>query len=481
MKVLLTGANGYIGRRLLPVLLEAGNEVICCVRDKTRLSHPKHKNLHIFEADFLEGIDINTAPLDFDIAFFLIHSMGSSLRGFETLEKRTALNFKTYIEHSTAQQVIFLSGISNAENLSKHLTSRLQVESYLKSDKYALTILRAGIIVGSGSASFEIIRDLVEKLPVMIAPRWLNTLSQPIAIRDVIKYLMGVMLHPECMNQIFDIGGADVLSYKQMLLDFAKVRKLRRWIFTLPVMTPRLSSYWLFMVTSTSYKLAVNLVDSMHAEVVARDNKLSKLLEIKPIAYKTAVQLAFQRIEQNMVISSWKDSLVSSTKHNTLADYVEVPTYGCFKDHRSRKLEHPQEDVIKNIWSIGGEKGWYYGNFLWKIRGVMDKMVGGVGLRRGRTNSDQINAGDALDFWRVLLAEKNKGRLLLYAEMKLPGEAWLEFKLTKKNELTFITQTATFRPNGLWGRAYWYLVLPFHFFIFEGMLKNIERSYPSYS
>jgi hypothetical protein len=319
-------------------------------------------------------------------------------------------------------------------------------------------------------------RDLVEKLPVMITPKWLNTKAQPIAIRNVLEYLIGVLLKPETFNHSFDIGGPDVLSYKEMLLQFAKVRGLKRYIFTIPVMTPRLSSYWLYFVTSTSYLLAVNLVNSMKVEVIAKSNNLGKMLGIKLLPYKEAVNLAFQKIEQNNVVSSWKDSLVSSYTNNSLLENINIPVHGCFVDKREKEINEDVDAVLKNIWSIGGRKGWYYGNRLWKMRGFLDNLFGGVGLRRGRTNPHTINTGDAIDFWRVLVADKENKRLLLYSEMKLPGEAWLEFKIVSKDQKSFLKQTATFRPRGVLGRLYWYAVLPFHYFIFDGMAGNIVKS-----
>src|SRR5690606_17224812 len=269
--------------------------------------------------------------------------------------------------------------------------------------------------VGSGSASFEIMRDLVEKLPVMIAPKWLNTKSQPVAIRNVLEYLSGVLLLKKTFGKAYDIGGPDVLTYKQMLHQFAEVRGLKRRIIPVPVMTPRLSSYWLYFVTSTSYKLAVNLVDSMKVEVIAADNELEKMLNIKPIPYKEAVKLAFQKIEQNNVISSWKDSLASSYADNSLLENIHVPVNGVFTDQREKEILGDPEKVFKNIWAVGGKQGWYYGNWMWKVRGFLDQLVGGVGLRRGRTNPHSINTGDTLDFWRVLAADKENQRLLLYA------------------------------------------------------------------
>jgi uncharacterized protein YbjT (DUF2867 family) len=478
MKILLTGATGYIGKRLLPVLIDQGHEVVCCVRDKNRFPTEgvyKHPNVSVFEVDFLKDIPTSDSLKDIDVAYYLIHSMSSNVKDFGSLEETSAHNFISLIKQTSIKQIIYLGGITNEEKLSKHLSSRKRVEEILAASGIPLTSIKAGIIVGSGSASFEIIRDLVEKLPVMITPKWLNTKHQPIAIRNILEYLTGVLLKPETFNKSYDVGGPDILSYKKMLLQLAEVRGLKRFIFTVPVMTPRLSSYWLYFVTSTSYMLAINLVNSMKIEVVAKNKELEKLLGIKPITYKEAVQLAFQKIEQNNVVSSWKDSLVSSYVDNSLLEHINVPTNGCFTDKREKEITSSVDQVVNNIWSIGGERGWYYGDWLWHLRGFLDKLFGGVGLRRGRTNKNEIHTGDTLDFWRVLAADKENKRLLLYAEMKLPGEAWLVFKIVEKGGKNFLQQTATFRPKGLLGRLYWYSVLPFHYFVFDGMAENVIK------
>jgi len=473
MKILLTGATGYIGQRLLPVLLEEGHEVVCCVRDKNRFDFKKYhtEKLKVIELDFLDRDSLTSIPNDIDFAYYLLHSMATTDEDFEKLEQISAENFKSAIEGGNTKQVIYLSGIVNEESLSKHLKSRKQVEDLLSSEKYSLTTLRAGIIVGSGSASFEIIRDLVEKLPVMIAPRWLKTKSQPIAIRNIIQLLVGVLNRHETFNKKYDVGGPEILTYKEMLLKFAKIRKLKRTIITVPVMTPRLSSYWLYFVTSTSFALAMNLVDSMKINVICKPNNLVKLLGIKLFDYEEALSRAFDRVEHHQVVSSWKDAINVSSIDKNLSRYLEVPVYGCFKDSRSKPIDSPDK-VLNKIWSIGGKNGWYYGNWLWEIRGFIDQLVGGVGLRRGRKNQSEIYAGESLDFWRVLIADKKEKRLLLFAEMKLPGEAWLEFRIDESNVLH---QTATFRSLGLWGRLYWLIVFPFHSLIFEGMIKKIAK------
>lgn len=473
MNILLTGATGYIGQRLLPVLMDQGHYVTCCVRDRNRLDvsgYPSDR-VRVIETDFEKEETLDAIPDDLDVAFYLLHSMSTNQADFDDLEQRVAANFKHRLESTTVKQVIYLGGIVNDANLSKHLASRLSVEHVLRSEHYHLTRLRAGIIVGSGSASFEIIRDLVEKLPVMITPKWLNTRCQPIAIRNVIQVLMGSLLNEKTYCEALDIGGPEVLSYRQMLLQFAEVRNLKRIIITVPVMTPRLSSYWLFFVTSTSYSLARNLVDSMKVHVIAKPNSLMHDLGIHGIPYREAIQLAFDKVEQNQVVSSWKDAFNRRQIDHGLSDYIEVPTHGCYRDLRKMTIADRQE-VLDRVFSIGGKNGWYYGNWLWELRGFLDQLVGGVGLRRGRKNQNDVSPGDALDFWRVLVADRSKGRLLLFAEMKLPGEAWLEFRLNERDELV---QTATFRPLGLFGRMYWYAVLPFHGFVFSGMLRKVVR------
>jgi uncharacterized protein YbjT (DUF2867 family) len=426
-------------------------------------------SLSVLEVDFLKAETLQNIPVDIDAAYYLIHSMSTSTGDFEKMEETSAINFKNCIQQTKARQVIYLSGIVNEEILSKHLTSRRNVERILGSGSYSLTTLRAGIIIGSGSASFEIIRDLVEKLPVMIAPRWLETKSQPIAVHNVIEFLSGVLLNRTTFNKSYDIGGPDIMTYKQMLLRFAKVRGLKRWIGIVPVMTPKLSSYWLYFITSTSYSLAQNLVDSMKVEVICKENNLKDILGIVPVNYEKSIMEAFEKIELNQVPSSWKDALTSNTLNNGISHYAEVPVNGCYFDDRKLHIDD-SEKILNKIWSIGGSNGWYYADWLWGIRGFIDKLFGGVGLRRGRKNQNEISPGEALDFWRVLIADRREKRLLLFAEMKLPGEAWLEFRIDNQNVLH---QTATFRPLGLWGRLYWYSVLPFHGFIFRGMIRNI--------
>ncbi len=326
MKVLLTGATGYIGKRLLPVLVEKGHHVVCCVRDQKRFNPPESLKpyLEIIEADLLERDSLTKIPQDIDAAYYLVHSMSSS-KDYKSLEEKSAINFREAVEKTTAKHVLYLGGIINEKELSTHLKSRKNVEDELCKGTYNFTSLRAGIIIGSGSASFEIIRDLVEKLPVMIAPKWLNTKCQPIGVTDVITFLSTALCNDKTYNQHFDIGGQDVLTYKEMLLEFGRERKLKRSILTVPVMTPRLSSYWLYFVTSTSYKLASSLVNSMKVEVVCEDNRLSEMLNITPISYREALKKAFSKIENNAILSSWKDAYVSSGITSNISDFIQVP------------------------------------------------------------------------------------------------------------------------------------------------------------
>lgn len=472
MKILLTGATGYIGKRLLPILVKQGHEVVCCVRDKNRFYCPIEfqKNVSVIEVDFLKIETLTAIPTNIDAAYYLIHSMSDPDENYDDLEKLSAENFVYGIEKTTATQVIYLSGIVNDKSLSKHLSSRKKVEDVLNSGKFAMTTLRAGIIVGSGSASFEIIRDLVNKLPIMITPKWLNTKCQPIAINDVLEFLSKSLKNQLTYNKSFDIGGPDILTYKEMLLGFAKAKKLKRWIYTVPIMTPKLSSYWLYFVTSTSYKLASALVSSMKVEVICKDNKINDLLDVNPMSYEQALSRALIKVDEDKVASSWKDSLVSGRFNNNISEFLKVPKKGCYIDRRKKEIES-KDYTLERIWSIGGETGWYYGDWLWNFRGFIDKLFGGVGSRRGRTNKHDIHSGDALDFWRVLYANKEEGKLVLYAEMKLPGEAWLEFKIINNT----LYQSATFRPKGIWGKLYWYAILPFHGFIFNGMLNKLIR------
>ena len=474
MKILLTGATGYIGKRLLPNLLEAGHTVVCLVRDPRRVQEKYSNNDRVIlvKADLLDISSLDKIPKDIEIAYYFVHSMGASSESFAKLERNSAENFVNTINRTQAKQIIYLSGIIDQEAmLSKHLSSRLNVENILQKANAKFTILRAAIIIGSGSGSFEIIRDLAEKLPIMITPKWLKTKCQPIAVKNVIEYLLGVMNQPVAFNKIYDIGGPDILTYKEMILGYAKVRGLQRFIITVPVLTPRLSSYWLYFVTSTNFHLAKSLVESMKNEVICKIKGIDEVVDIKLYGYKESIERAFKVIDLNQVQSSWIDSASTGKIQQDFLDKIEVPEYGCLIDKRSLQFKIDIENIKNKIWGIGGDRGWYSWNWAWSLRGIIDKAFGGVGLRRGRRNPTDLIAGDALDWWRVIFSDRKLGRLILYAEMKVPGEAWLELNVDDKNKI-FI-QRATFRPNGLLGRLYWYALLPIHKIIFNGMAKKI--------
>jgi len=455
-------------------LLSKGHTVVCLVRDKRRF----HENsdysdkVTLLQGDLLEQKNIDNFPADIDAAYYLVHSMTQN-EDFAKLEAQSAQNFTNELNKTHCRQVIFLSGITNDTGLSKHLLSRRHVEDVLKESNAALTVLRASIIIGSGSASFEIIRDLTEKLPLMTVPRWVNTRCQPIAIRDVLTYLENVLLNEKAFDRTFDIGGPDVLTFKELMLGYAKVRKLKRYIVTIPFLSPKISSYWLYFVTSTSYQLAQSLVDSMKNETIMKDHAIDEVAPHKCLTYEEALKLAFMKIEQNSIVSSWKDALNMGYLHSAFMDQIKVPQNGTLEYKVKLPIAGDAQPVLNNIMAIGGNRGWYYWDWIWGLRGFLDKIVGGVGLRRGRTSNVSVSPGDVIDFWRVLLADKVNKRLLLYAEMKLPGEAWLEFKIIERKDKKILSQIATFRPNGLLGRLYWYSMLPFHLFIFKGMAKQI--------
>lgn len=471
--LLLTGANGYIGLRLIPALLEAGHRVTALVRDRRRFpagGFPADR-LAVIEGDLLRPETLPDLPGDLDAAFYLVHSMSAG-GDFAEKERRVAGHFTAWLDRAGCPRVIYLGGlVDESRELSTHLASRRAVEDILRRGKAALTVLRASIIVGSGSASFEIVRDLAEKLPVMICPRWVDTRCQPIAIRDVIAYLCGVLGVPETAGGTYDIGGPEVMRYRDLLAGYAEVRGLRRAFVPVPFFSPRLSSWWLVLMTSTRFSLARALVGSLEHETVCRDDRIRGLVPVALSSYREAVGRALSRIAQNRVPSSWVDSLVGGSLDPRFLDAIRVPEH-VYHDRRSCPLAAPRERVVAAVWSLGGDRGWPSMNWAWDVRGAIDRMVGGTGTRRGRRDPEDLRAGDALDFWRVVLADRAAGRLILYAEMKLPGEAWLEFDVGADA----LRQTATFRPQGLLGRLYWLAVLPAHAWLFPRMARRLAAA-----
>jgi len=477
MRVLLTGANGYIGARLLTFLLGAGHEVLAFIRRKNSVRVPQGSEgkVTLIEGDLLDKESLHSIPKTFDAAYYLVHSMSHQHADFQLLDKRAAQNFVDMVNTTTCWQIIYLTGLISSDHLSKHLQSRLEVEEILKRADPPLTSLRAGIIIGAGSASFEIIRDLVEKLPLMVAPKWIMNLSQPIAVIDVIDYLIRVLGHQKCLGKTFDIGGPDILTYKDMLMGYAKERKLLRLIIPIPVLTPRLSSYWLILITSTNYFIARSLVDSMKNPTVCREHHIQSIIPKTCLSYRAALKRTLDKIAADQIPSTWKDSWSSSRLGRVSQQQVEVPEHGCLSMDAKQTFRARPEEVFARIQQMGDSRGWCYMNWAWRYRGFFDRIIGGVGLRKGRRSLKELYPGDVVDFWRVLDVDHVNYRLLLLAEMKVPGEAWLEFKIDRKEEGFEVIQTAIFRPRGLFGRFYWYLFCPVHLIMFGGMLRKLVK------
>ncbi|MGZ3633337.1 MAG: SDR family oxidoreductase [Parachlamydiaceae bacterium] len=478
-KILVTGANGFVGKRLILNLLNQGHEIyaLCHIKGTQVFAEDK-PNLHYIWGDLRNPETLKEIPKVIDAAYYLVHSMSEIVGNLIETEIEVVEQFLRGIKNSCIKQIIYLGGIINDEKrLSPHLKSRLLVEEAIKRSGIPYTILRASIIIGAGSASFEIIRDLCEKLLLMIAPKWVNSLCQPIAIGDVLFYLSSVLLNENCANKIFDIGGPEIFTFKEAMLRYAKFRNLNRWIIHVPLLTPRLSSYWLVFITSVRYSLCSYLVESMKTSTVVHLDEIQRIFPHVCLSYQEALELAFQKIAQNEVVSSWMDSWEIAGTNPNIENYIQVPVEGCLKDERKVVVKDSQAAAIERIWRIGGETGYYALDWAWHLRGLLDQMIGGVGLNRGRRHPSEIQVGDSIDFWRVILADKNQGQLILYAGMKVPGEAWLQFKLEEKNDTLFLVQTATFRPKGILGRLYWYALIPFHLFIFQKMANALAGKY----
>lgn len=476
-KIFVTGATGFIGKRLVYRLLEEGHEVFALVRVKgTEFKTKDPSRLKLIYGDIRSPneVELQLRGMEIDAAYYLVHSMGSIVQNLVETEVDVAKKFVSLIEKTTARQIIFLGGIIEDERqLSPHLSSRLAVEKVLRSSQVPSTILRASIIIGSGSASFEIIRDLCEKLSVMIAPKWVRSYCQPIAVRDVLFYLISVLLFDKAYNRVFDIGGPEPMTFKEALSRYAAYRNLKRIIIDVPVLTPRLSGYWLVLITSVRFSICSYLVESMRHSTRKINRTIDDILPHTCVPYEEALQLAFQKIAQNEVVSTWMDPWNVDKISGDIQKYIEVPEEGCFKDKQNAKASIPLDALQKRVWSLGGERGWYSMNWAWELRGLFDKLVGGTGLNRGRRHPTNLQVGDSVDFWRVILADENAGHLILYAEMKLPGESWLEFEIDRAQGT--LRQTATFRPKGIWGRIYWYFLFPIHWLLFRNMARSIAQ------
>ena len=467
MKVLLTGSTGYIGRRLKQELLNDENiELKLLVRNKKSISS-LNENAQVVEGDTFNKESLKEALKDVEVAYYLIHSLSNE--NYKDLDKISAQKFLDVANECGVKRIIYLGGLGvKNENTSEHLLSRIETGEILSSNKNVQTIwLRAGVIIGSGSASFEIIRNLTEKLPIMTTPKWVNTKAQPIAVTDVLSYLHKSLYLDVKENLIVDIG-SEQLSYKNMMLKTAKVLGLKRILITLPFMSINLSSYWLNLFTPVPYAVAKALVEGLKSEVIIQNDHAKKYFpNIIPISYEDAVANAIKEIEENQVLSRWNDKSDDVWEKNSQNEISKA----IFIDRKEEDISNLNPSkVYQSFISIGGENGWFDFDFLWELRGIIDKLIGGVGLKRGRRSQCDLRISDCLDFWKVVDLKKDE-RLLLYAQMKLPGEAWLEFKI-KDNKLI---QSAYFYPKGVFGRLYWYALVPLHYFIFKNMIKSIIK------
>ncbi len=476
-RCLVTGVTGYIGGRLVPCLLEAGHKVRVVCRDADRLQGRKWiDRVEVFEADVLKPETMSGMMEDIDIAYYLIHSMsGTDNEDFHERDIRAAENFGTEARQHNVECIIYLGGLGSAEDdLSKHLKSRQLTGDKLRKSGVPVTEFRAAIVVGSGSKSFEMIRYLTDRVPIMVCPRWVYSKVQPIAIRNVLQYLTLAIEKPETQGEIIEIGGSDVLTYAEMMQIYAELNGLKRILISVPVLTPGLSSYWVHWMTPVPASLARPLIEGLKNDVVVKSDKVKKFFpEIEPLSYRKAVRLAITRIDTQEVETTWNDALLSSKGDER--PVVLESKQGLNIERRMRMVNASREKVFKAFTSLGGDRGWLVYEWAWKLRGIMDRMVGGVGFRRGRRSASELRVGDALDFWRVEVIKESE-LLRLRAEMKVPGRAWLEFQAVEDTGgSTKLVQTAYFAPKGLFGLLYWYGLYPIHSLIFSSMIEHIGR------
>ena len=478
--VLIAGATGYIGARLIPRLLQAGYRVRALARTPGKIegrTWSDHPNLEIVKGDVLELDSLSAACRGCRVAYYLVHSMNHVSVDFVSTDRTAAGNMARAAELCGLERIIYLGGLGeSSEILSEHLSSRTEVAEILTGGKVPVTVLRAAMIIGSGSASFEILRYLVERLPIILTPRWVDVPCQPIGVRNVLYYLIGCLEGAETLGRTFDIGQDQVVSYRQLMEIFAEEAGLpKRLIIALPLLTPRISSLWIHLLTPVPAVLARPLAEGLRNRVVCRESSIRELIPQDLYDCRLAIRLAQQRVREHQVESSWIDAgVIPPAEWSTPGD-PDWTGGTIYNDSRQILLAGRPEEVWKAVVSIGGEAGWYYADWLWKIRGVLDQLAGGVGLHRGRRTQEDISAGEALDFWRVARVTKFE-RLLLVAEMKLPGEATLDFRLEEVAPgQTLLTQVACFLPQGFLGLLYWYSVTPFHNFIFDGMLRGFAK------
>ena len=468
--ILLTGATGYIGGRLLFAFEQQNVPVRCLTRRPEALASRVAATTEIVGGDVLDADSLTGSMEGIDVAYYFIHSMGSK-GDFEEQDRLAARNFGQEAERAGVKRIVYLGGLGDTEDtLSPHLRSRMEVADCLREFRTQVIEFRASIVIGSGSLSFEMIRALVERLPIMITPRWVDVIAQPIGITDLLEYLIQAEQVVCEGHQIIEIGGQDQVSYGDMMHEYAHQRGLRRRMIRVPFLTPYLSSLWLGLVTPVYARIGRKLIDSIrHPTVVTSDLSRSLFPEISPSSVREAVRSALRNEEHTFSITRWSDALSSS---GDVSDWGGIRFGNRLVDSRTLASRLTPKDAFKPIREIGGNRGWYYGNWLWKTRGFLDLLVGGVGVRRGRRDQHDVAIGDTIDFWRVEAYEPNH-LLRLFAEMKLPGRAWLEFEVQQTETGSEIRQTAIYDPVGLWGLAYWYLIYPLHQFVFAGMLRGI--------
>ncbi len=474
VKIAVTGATGYVGGRLVPMLLEQEHEVVCLVRNPRKLDDRhwlKDRKIEVIADDVSNVEELTIKLTGCDAAYYLIHSMQVTGSDYAEEDRKLSETFGKAARAAGVKRIIYLGGLGEmGPNLSEHLSSRREIEQVLGESGVPVTTFRAAMIIGSGSASFEILRYLVERLPIMVTPRWVKTESQPVAIFDVLYWLVTCLDVKETEGETLEIGGKDVVQYRELMRIMAEELGLsKRIILPLPILTPGLSSGWIGLVTPVSYRVARPLAEGLRNRVVVTNNLTQELMPHDAMGVQEAIHKALERVRENKVITSWSAA-------GPVQGDPEWAGGTVFKDQRFIEISACEESIYKAVCRIGGGHGWYKGDILWQIRGLMDKLIGGPGLRRGRRHSEEVAYGEALDFWRVIGIEKNKS-LTLLAEMKLPGTATLDFLLEPITEgMTRMTMTARFRPKGLFGLLYWYVVVPFHNIVFGGMLQGIKRA-----
>jgi uncharacterized protein YbjT (DUF2867 family) len=467
--ILVIGATGYIGGRVVPRLIEKGHKVRVLVRDPQKVADRGWKGIDIVRGNLQDPDTLPPAFKDIDIVYYLAHAMTAGSKSFESLDRAAAWQVTTLCQINEVKRVVYLGGLGKRSiHQSPHLRSRHEVGDILRAGRVPVTEFRAAVIIGSGSYSFEMIHHLVNRLPVMISPKWLLVRTQPIGIRDVLQYLIETIDRPETAGKVYDIGGPDILTYRDMLKTVAAVLGLRRYIITVPVLTPKLSSYWINFVTPIPAKTARVLIESLRHETICENDDALRDFPVQPIGFEEAVRRAFSKFRSNTVETTWTDA--APVESQSVIDPSHL-----FTDQRRVQVNTPVETLFSVVTSLGGNRGWLYANRLWRLRGFIDKQLGGVGLRRGRRHPVHIATGDALDFWRVEEYIPFQ-RVVLRAEMKVWGGAWLDFETKSIGEnKSELIQTARYYPRGLTGLVYWYAIYPIHALVFRGMVKAIAR------